>query len=1029
MLKEKVMWEESYQNMWKPLLDKFIQQLPSIPITSSRKNYSIPFKTLLTWIGQSDLLNKMTRAKQTDKNSFRQELTTVLSSHVSQLHEILKMQLQNYEITFTRLLTRFSRSPYMNARLPTISNSRPSANLGNNNLKADRNVTHINHSDIWRFDQKLPVGVQIVLQSSLPKGSAPFPTNTLSNVIKKFVSETIYLEHSIKECKECKDDSKKQTFLTSILQEKGTEKFVKSLFDILNLIGTQKEVFIINLSKWREISLPFRTGPKDNGLNFCHTSLFESYSKTWFPWMTSVAQFSDMLTITQKTDELNLLLQDFTSDTFSIAINAADHPCCMLWNELTIYDKYMLGFYAKTQLKTRTCPEILPPQQDACPQKDNLDAIAKDWKINLFVITPKKRIFTSKLIGSGSELWTIILYQNSPETFQVVNVTDEALPIIGSYKVPGTPLMWDFDFSQKKKTEKWMKEWNEQFWPSANDVLRSYEKDNFVLYPIVETQSEWKIDSIALAKNSSSPKQSYERAYFMLKSLIEFGYQEISFQHAMEQRWVFTPQGVIDLYLMEKKLLFLHESLHTTPESLSLRNHIRSIDDGYQSSQIIMRQSHLDDMLLHTWLTGDDVIAKQLSPDDICYLTVRLQNFSLQSKIYLSLASYIFLQSETRDISTIDGPTIQTEHFMDEPLLLKMDSFGKPDTIYAATILSLYQKWKQGTIDIQSWNTHVNECLVSHTTFLTVPDKVKKYSKLSRKITITSKNSSNQRAISEYRTLPYPIILNPETQLRLNFPDRQGEAQRKLGNGRYVISIHKGNRTAKLYPKKDFQWNDLASFEDKVSGERFEKELLEVDNLKPSLHIETVNNHKQVKTNYQLSMGRYYTPTTQDRHYRATFYDLYHPSSRSGILEYLQFLDIYLIEALQNVFYECVMGRIASNTGSIQDRKTILLELCYLLWEVYVRKEYVPDLPHLDVNVSTSTLNWVHFYEKLNGYFGNVGNFIGGEEEMKSWDTFYRVLSIVYPRMHFTPPEQEQQIDMDVEDTDAAAYSPTSVVF
>jgi hypothetical protein len=81
-----------------------------------------------------------------------------------------------------------------------------------------------------------------------------------------------------------------------------------------------------------------------------------------------------------------------------------------------------------------------------------------------------------------------------------------------------------------------------------------------------------------------------------------------------------------------------------------------------------------------------------------------------------------------------------------------------------------------------------------------------------------------KKTILTHRPLPYPILLTHSAKERLGFSGYQGEAVRALPNGRFCIVIQKGNRTAKLIPDIDFQWNDARFEEDTKTQHIFDKE-------------------------------------------------------------------------------------------------------------------------------------------------------------------------------------------------------------
>ncbi len=197
-----------------------------------------------------------------------------------------------------------------------------------------------------------------------------------------------------------------------------------------------------------------------------------------------------------------------------------------------------------------------------------------------------------------------------------------------------------------------------------------------------------------------------------------------------------------------------------------------------------------------------------------------------------------------------------------------------------------------------------------------------------------------------------------------------------------------GNRTAKLTPKKDFQWNDIRYFEDQKTSENFN---MQKDKMVPSLQIETVNHTKKVHSNYHYMQKKYYKPTYQDRHFRATYYSLYHPSSRTCVLTFLTFFNIPFDVELQDAFYNFVTIPDENGTKPCFESTCILRNTCRLIWSVYVKKD-IPDIL-LKLNREIR-FDYQHFIEKMRPYFENMD-----VNQYTGWDVFSRLMPILYQKL------------------------------
>jgi hypothetical protein len=476
----------------------------------------------------------------------------------------------------------------------------------------------------------------------------------------------------------------------------------------------------------------------------------------------------------------------------------------------------------------------------------------------------------------------------------------------------------------------------------------------------------------------------------MLKSLTEFGYQKLTLNNALSYRWILTPSDIVDLFAYEKKLFFWHEMASTGKRSLELRGEIQAIESGFRTRSAVMKQHNLDEVMQYLWLHENEV--KRMTPNDICYLAARVSNivregnFMAENSLYISVATYLYLKGN--DVSVLNAEDVHLDAMLKDPLLCSMDSMGRIDTQFANETLKMYHQWKTHVINDHVWQGYIAERALNRALnrrFFVSKRMEKRYrkSKMSlKKVSFAepAATTAGTTARTKYRALPYPVTLRGHVATRVHFPDVHGFAVRKLNNGRYVVECNKGNTTAKLLPSKDFIWNDLADYEDKVTGEEF-VEMESKDKFKPSLHIETVNNHKQVKSDFHYAAAKYYVPKIQDKHYRATYYDLFHPSSKTCIMNFLHFIGIYLVEEQQNAYYDFIIR--AGNEG-------LLYRLAGLIWQIHIQQD-VEELSKVlpDINVGPSRFNAAEFSEKLRSY---------GIDVNTTWETFQKIFSIVYPK-------------------------------
>lgn len=160
---------------------------------------------------------------------------------------------------------------------------------------------------------------------------------------------------------------------------------------------------------------------------------------------------------------------------------------------------------------------------------------------------------------------------------------------------------------------------------------------------------------------------------------------------------------------------------------------------------------------------------------------------------------------------------INVDKLSAKPLYGKLNALGQIDITHFRNML--IRSLQPHIVEFALANMSLKKEFDSNAIYIANEDDKEYYSSDS-----TVLDNICQKPVQIHRPLPYPILLTHSAKERLGFSGYQGEAIRALPNGRFCIIIQKGNRTAKLLPDVDFQWNDSRFEEDTKTKDTFDKE-------------------------------------------------------------------------------------------------------------------------------------------------------------------------------------------------------------
>jgi hypothetical protein len=505
---------------------------------------------------------------------------------------------------------------------------------------------------------------------------------------------------------------------------------------------------------------------------------------------------------------------------------------------------------------------------------------------------------------------------------------------------------------------------------------------------ILETEQDFRIGNerthIQIPKIFKDEKRAYNKAYSLLRVWPEVDFRKETLTNLMKQGYITKFQDIIALLVLEKKL-------YSLLQGTNVPLWIETIHDGFKSGNDILRCSDIFSSKKgwnleggYCKLSSSDIDFFGLTPEDVCYISLRLGDIlppmrlgdilsgANTSSVVGASASSVVVGASA---STLGGGTSYNNQFLyvshatfaNETVTMKMSDISMSKQFTHPLLCKMGQygidiHYFYGVINIilSSNSDKSNNNVVSNSSA-----KLKDYitqNNTTEDIFIIKKEDKNmyemqqhqhkksQQLVQTFRPLPYPIILNPETMERLEFHGEQGEATMHLANGRYKILIFSGNRTAKLFPIKDFQWNDVRYLENTKTGELYEKEKDKI------ISVFTENAHLHLPK-------KYYKPKYQERHVRPSYFYLYHPSSKTSVIPFISFLNIHIDAELQDAFFDLICNSNLQNMCLVDS--CILYRMCYLLWNIYVRRNIPPALLHLNREIS---FDYGHFAEKIQQY-------------------------------------------------------------
>jgi hypothetical protein len=1022
-----------YQN----ILLKFLDSIEDIPLyNKSRKEYCIPYTSLLQWLGEDNMLIEIQKTK--DKKDWKKAVVNLLIEKSQILSRLLSQQIKSHNIMFVRLLDRFNETNY--AKITKIKrkkvhfkeqhydNDNGDENVNNKNdeysLKApERNLQANTNS-------KLPVYVELMLQSSRYKKIEKHKLNGESSlesvydlfdaIFRSYIynkkSPHSQQNHDIEE--DNNDETKRQMeeilvkagilsrYDNANLEQLSSKNLLITIVEVMNLIdkyvGNGEGIYIINLEIWdRGIYMfsPIASTETD----FCQTALFESMYQSWFPWCKSKYMFLDMLYISKCIKNINQqwYMQNINQFMMYSAINYKDIMLNNTTSMYSLFDKVdadkLLGLmciYLKTYCNYAVHMSFFTKWLNLCKKSNltykerstnykSMDFLNYLTKFCSVYLLSENGTFTSFPALNPSPCSTIFLWNlcsdvtliglehkennmevSPPSDLSHYNLESTLLHnyvnfAINSPFISGIPEVYDSE---------WVSKWNNQYWPLFEDMWNSYMQYNYLPAVINETETIFSVGDIIIQKGNDI-KKAYEKAYAILRIWPEVDYEKISLLRLVQNGFITRLKDIIGLLILEKRLF-------NVLQGTNVPLWIEVIHDGFKSGNNILRCSDIfiskkgwNFASFGNLITATDIEYFGCTPEDVCYTCVRLMDIlsSMQINVRINenccsqqnnpflLNNTVYVCAATK-LGNVNSTTLvkisallpeNASRLLSYQPLAKLNSVGEVDVKYFINTLNIQVNGilNQAEYDTK-YNANQNDVFIM---------KVSDFSPYN-----TNHQNKTKTIVKTYRPLPYPVTLTEDTVLRLGFSGEDGEATRRLDGGRYEITMHTGNRTAKLLPIKDFQWNDVRYMENTQSGELYEKEK---DKIVQTAYTDNFNNNTP-----HYATKKYYKPTFKDRHSRASYFYLYHPSSRTSIIPFLTFLNIHLDSELQDAFY----GLVCNSSTTCLMESCVLRRMCYLLWDIYIRRNIPSSLTYLNREIS---FDYRNFVEKVKYYYPDCDNF------------------------------------------------------
>jgi len=968
------------------ILSKFLNSLDNLDLfPKSRKSYFIPYNTLLPLLEETELLNNIHKSKtkkdEEKKEFLRKQLINILHEKHNVLSSILETQINQHNVRFTRVLDRFeSFSPNIKTKTITDVPKKKKKVRFEKDEETKSNNTHSN-----TITTELPVFAKILLQSNnyskFTVQHQPFTFTIKDNgdQTEKILSIIYHLIfHQIYNCrlriikKETVDTVKQKEFETELYNCMGIdsarniEHVVEYLECVKNAINFSSDFYLINIPLWDSCLSSFIHSSKTTSdENFCKTTIFKSMYKTWFPWCKSPKEFLELIRISKRIRHLNPIWYNtvFENDVSSLSkkMSIQDLFIVHKWTSLSITERLYICLYAKMFGDYILDYSIFPQFNQIVKQYSHdinhpLD-IMKSF-FNVSILSNSEKIFHSCI--NDNCLWNIILVKEQ-ENYTIISLTDEdevihvAKPVDNTYSLLNNINIAHYD-------KEFINRWSNLFWPSWDEIKHSYMNHNYIMHPIIKNPQNFCVaDKFNIPIMNGNDVEAYRKAFSILRAWPEVNYEQLSLGDLAKNGYITNIKDIIKLLILEKKLFFWISNTTTNPwiyevdsgfkskydDSLLRCSTVYSLEKGWNNISPLLTINHIEEF--------------NIDPETACYIYIRLNDLfnvkGISRNIYVSKYIKLFKQptisKRIADInysSLINCPLLSLKsfdvQFFDKIIYSQINGLISSD---------LYNKNQEFIIKAEedAYYSVERKQHISNSTF----------------------NSRQDRNLQTNRPLPYPVILKEETVKRLGFYGCEGDATKHIGGGRFIITMHKGYRTAKLCPVKDFQWNDARYIEDSKTNEEFEEKK---DKYLPSLQADSSGDNLQ---KYRVNKTHYYKPNSLDKDFRATYYELFHPYSKNSIIPFIDFLNISIDSELQDAFYQFV-------TSSCLNGNCILYRFCHLLWDIYVKHNIPLELTYLNREIR---FDYRHFMEKIKSFDIVVGQELSNE-------TFNIIMKNVYKK-------------------------------
>jgi hypothetical protein len=948
------------------ILSNFLNSLDNLDLfPKSRKSYFLPYNTLLPLLEETELFNNIQRIKGKKKSpeeeTLKKELINVLLEKHNVLSSILEKQINQHNVLFTRILDRFEDfSPNVIAKTaPPIKKK-----------KVRFAKEEVKSKPTPNSDKELPVFAKILLQSNnyskftVQHQPFTFSIKEHGDQVDKIISIIYHLIfHQIYNCKlriikKGNFDMVKQKELENELYKSigiddacNIENMIEYLECVKNTINFTSDFHLINIPLWDSCLANF-INKSTSDEDFCKTTIFKSMYKTWFPWCKNPKEFLELVKISKKIKHLNPIWYNtvFGSDNFlSKKMLIQDLFVIDKWKKLSVIKRLYIALYAKMFGEYVIDYSIFPQFNEIVKQYSHninnpIDIMKSFFNVNILSSAEK----ISHICDNSLCIWDVILVIEQDD-YTIVSLTDED-EVIHISKTNNTYSL--LNNMSNNYYKEWINKWSKQFWPSWDEVKHSYMNFGYIVYPIVKKNQSFHItEEISVSIIDNNDVEAYRKAFSILRAWPEVNHEPISLEDLVKNGYITNIKDILKFLILEKKLFYW---ISNTNAELW----IYEVDSGFKSkyNDVLLRCSSIYSLKtgwnldISPFLSIKFIEELNIDPETACYIYIRLNDLFYVKEsarnIYVSNYTKLFKQPTiSKRVSNMN--LISLIHC---PIL----SFNNFDFNFLDRIIHYYTNGLNDSL-LKLYGDQSEDFIIKE-------EDTVYYSSIDAQ----SVSTTNTRNIDNFKTkrpLPYPVILKEESVRRLGFYGCEGDATKNIGNGRFIITIHKGNRTAKLCPIKDFQWNDARYIEDTKTNEEFEEKK---DKYLPSLQADSSGDSIQ---RYRINKTKYYKPDSLDKDFRATYYDLFHPYSKNSIVPFIDFLNIDIDSELQNAFYDFV-------TSKCLNGSCILYRFCNLLWDIYIRHDIPEELTYLNREIKFDYRNLV---EKIKSFSIACGQELSNE--------------------------------------------------